>query len=208
MYTQQNSFCSQSFTLENKETKTIKTSQQNRVLLKELIIQIKALHSIGQCRMDLQTFSLTCWLNFLLLLLSHFSRVRLCANPETAAYQAPLSLGFSRQEHWSGLPFPSPMHESEVSQSCLTLRDPMDCCLPGSSVHGIFQARVLEWGAIALVHSFSVLQRKDWQTFSVKGQTENILGFADYMAFVAISLCCGTEVDIKDTQQMRMTMFQ
>ena len=100
--------------------------------------------------MDLQTFSLTCWLNFLLLLLSHFSRVRLCANPETAAYQAPLSLGFSRQEHWSGLPFPSPMHESEVSQSCLTLRDPMDCCLPGSSVHGIFQARVLEWGAIAL----------------------------------------------------------
>ena len=115
------------------------------MLLKELIIQIKALHSIGQCRMDLQTFSLTCWLNFLLLLLSHFSRVRLCANPETAAYQAPLSLGVSRQEHWSGLPFPSPMHESEVSQSCLTLRDPMDCCLPGSSVHGIFQARVLEW---------------------------------------------------------------
>ena len=39
--------------------------------------------------------------------------------------------------------------ESEVTQSCLTLRDPMDCSLPGSSVHGIFQARVLEWGAIA-----------------------------------------------------------
>ena len=38
--------------------------------------------------------------------------------------------------------------ESEVAQSCLTLRDPMDCSLPGSSVHGIFQARVLEWGAI------------------------------------------------------------
>ena len=38
--------------------------------------------------------------------------------------------------------------ESEVTQSCLTLRDPMDCNLPGSSVHGIFQARVLEWGAI------------------------------------------------------------
>ena len=38
-----------------------------------------------------------------------------------------LSLGFSRQEHWSGLPFPSPMYESEVAQSCLTLRDPMDC---------------------------------------------------------------------------------
>ena len=49
----------------------------------------------------------------LLLLLSRFSRVRLCATPETAAHQAPPSLGFSRQEHWSGLPFPSPMQESE-----------------------------------------------------------------------------------------------
>ena len=39
--------------------------------------------------------------------------------------------------------------ESEVAQSCQTLSDPMDCSLPGSSVHGIFQARVLEWGAIA-----------------------------------------------------------
>ena len=49
----------------------------------------------------------------LVLLLSRFSRVRLCATPETAALQAPPSLGFSRQEHWSGLPCPSPMHESE-----------------------------------------------------------------------------------------------
>ena len=39
--------------------------------------------------------------------------------------------------------------ESEVAQLCLTLSDPMDCSLPGSSVHGIFQARVLGWGAIA-----------------------------------------------------------
>ena len=39
--------------------------------------------------------------------------------------------------------------ESEVAQSCLTLREPMDCSLPGSSAHGIFQARVLEWGAIS-----------------------------------------------------------
>ena len=38
--------------------------------------------------------------------------------------------------------------ESEVAQSCLTLSDPMDCSLPGSSIHGIFQARLLEWGAI------------------------------------------------------------
>ena len=88
-----------------------------------------------------------------MLLLSRFSRARLCATPETAAHQAPPSLGFSRQEHWSGLPLPSPMHEREKwkwSRSVKSaLSDPMDCSLPGSSVHGIFQARVLEWGAIA-----------------------------------------------------------
>ena len=51
------------------------------------------------------------------------------------------------------MPFPFPMHErkseSEVAQLCPTLRDPMDCSPPGSSVHGVFQARVLEWIAIA-----------------------------------------------------------
>jgi len=66
-----------------------------------------------------------------------------------AAHQALPSLGFSRQEHWSGFPFPSPMHESEIAQSCPTLRNPMDYSLPGFSTHRIFQARVLEWGAIA-----------------------------------------------------------
>ena len=53
------------------------------------------------------------WLLPAACLLSHFSCVRLCATPKTAAHQAPPSLGFSRQEHWSGLPFPSPIHESE-----------------------------------------------------------------------------------------------
>ena len=43
--------------------------------------------------------------------------------------------------------------QSEVAQSCLTLCDPMNCSLPGSSIHGIFQARVLEWGAIAFSES-------------------------------------------------------
>ena len=51
--------------------------------------------------------------------------------------------------------------EREVAQSCLTLRDPMDCSLPGSSVHGIFQARVLECGAIAFsVYPASSQQNK------------------------------------------------
>ena len=54
-----------------------------------------------------------CWTMLLLLQLGCFSRVRLCATPSMTAHQAPPSLGFSRQEHWSGLPFPSPMHESQ-----------------------------------------------------------------------------------------------
>ena len=74
-----------------------------------------------------------------------------------AAHQAPPSLGFSRQEHWSGLPFPSSMQESEseseVTQLCPTLSDPMECSPPGSSIHGIFQARVLEWGVTAFYFS-------------------------------------------------------
>ena len=70
------------------------------------------------------------------------------SRPDGTVYH--YTLTFSRQEHWSGLPFPSPMRksESEVAQSCPTLRNPMDCSLPGSSAHGIFQARVLEWGAV------------------------------------------------------------
>ena len=46
--------------------------------------------------------------------------------------------------------------ESEVAQSCPTLRDPMDCSLPGSSIHGIFQATVLEWGAIAFSRELQI----------------------------------------------------
>ena len=128
------------------------------------------------------------------------SLVQLFVTPWTVAHHPPPSMEFHRQEHWSGLPFPSPgdlpaaaakllqscptvrphrrqptrlpcpwyspgkntgvgchfllqcmkvKRESEVAQSCPTLSDPMDCSLPGCSVHGISQARVLEWGAIA-----------------------------------------------------------
>ena len=72
-----------------------------------------------------------------LLLLSRFSRVRLCATPEMAAHQAPPSLGFSRQEHWSGLPFPSPMHECEKWKwSHLAVSD-------SSRPHGLQPTRLL-----------------------------------------------------------------
>ena len=104
----------------------------------------------------------------LLLLLSHIGRVRLCVTPEMAAQQAPPFLGFSWQEHWgglshpwdspgkntSGLSLPSPMHksESEVTQLCLTLSDPMDCSLPGSSAHGIwFRLAYLKYAKSAYI---------------------------------------------------------
>ena len=86
-------------------------------------------------------------------MLSRFSCVQLSVTLWAIAHQAPLFMGFSRQEYWSGLPLPSPMNESEseseVAKLCPTLSDPTDCSLPGSSIHGIFQARVLEWGPIA-----------------------------------------------------------
>ena len=87
------------------------------------------------------------------LLLSRFSRVRLCATPETAAHQAPRPWDFPGKSTGVGCHFllqcVKVKSESEVSQSCLTLSDPVDCSPPGSSIHGIFQARVLEWGALA-----------------------------------------------------------
>ena len=107
---------------------------------------------IERCSICIRSLhSLLCILS--LLLLSHFSRVQLCATPEMAAHQAPPSLGFPRQEHWSELPFPSPIRERERwkwSPSVVQLSvTPWTNSLAGSSVHGIFQARVLEWGAIA-----------------------------------------------------------
>ena len=178
-------------------------------------------------------------MSILLLLLSRFSHVRLCGTLWTAAHQAPPSLGFSRQEHWSGLSFPSPMHESEkwkwscsvvsdlatpwtaacqaplsigfsrqeywsgvplpslmsilahclliavqsyaswkqrplkvkvlVAQSCPTLCNPMHCSPPGSSVHGILLARMLEW--VALPFSRGSSQPRNWtQVFFIAGR--------------------------------------
>ena len=60
--------------------------------------------------------------------------------------------------------------ENEVAQSCPTLRDPMDCSLPGSSIHGIFQARVLEWDAIAFSGKFTLPHLKS--TFVLRSLSE------------------------------------
>ena len=64
----------------------------------------------------------------LLLLLSHFSRVRLFTTPWTAAYQAPLPMGFSRQEYWSGVPLPSPNLLYYLSNIIITVQD--SCYFP------------------------------------------------------------------------------
>ena len=79
------------------------------------------------------------------------SRVRLFTTPWTAAYQAPPSMGFSRQEYWSGVPLPS--------QSCPTLCNPMDY-----TVNGILQARILEWAAFPFSRGSS--QPRDWTQVS------------------------------------------
>ena len=83
----------------------------------------------------------------ILLLLSHFSRVQLCVTPETAATRIPRPWDSPGKNTGVGCHFllqcMKVKSDREVAQSCLTLSDPMDCSLPGSSVHGIFQARVL-----------------------------------------------------------------
>ena len=93
----------------------------------------------------------------LLLLLSRFSRVRLCATHRWQPTRLPHPWDSPGKNTGVGCHFllqcMKVKSESEVTQSCLTLSDPMDCNLPGSSIHGIFQARVLEWGAIAFSDS-------------------------------------------------------
>ena len=92
-------------------------------------------------------------IKMLLLLLSHINHVRLCATPETAAHQVPHPWDSPGKNTGVGCHFllqcMKVKSETEVIQSCWTLSDPMDCSPPGSSIHGIFQAGVLELGTIA-----------------------------------------------------------
>ena len=87
------------------------------------------------------------------MLLSHLSRVRFCATPEMAAHPAPPSLDSSGENTGVGCTFllqrMKVKSESEVAQSCPTPSDPVECSLPGCSIHGIFQASVLEWVDVA-----------------------------------------------------------
>ena len=100
------------------------------------------------------TFSKEPWfLSMELLLFSHFSRVRLCETHRQQPTRLPCPRDSPGKNTGVGCYFllqcMKVKNESEVTQLCLTLCNPMDCSLPGSSAHGIFQARVLEWGTIA-----------------------------------------------------------
>ena len=94
----------------------------------------------------------------LLLLLSHVSRVQLCDPIDGSPPGSPVP-GFLSPGKNTGVGYHFLLqcmkvkNESLVAQSCPTLTDPTDCSLSGSSVHGIFQARVLKWGAIAFSNS-------------------------------------------------------
>ena len=94
-----------------------------------------------------------CSFKLLLLLLSRFSRVRLCATHRRQPTRLPSPWDSPGKNTGVGCHFflqcMKVKSESEVNQSCPTLHDPMDYSPPGSPIHGIFQARVLEWGAIA-----------------------------------------------------------
>ena len=89
----------------------------------------------------------------LLLLLRRFTCIRLCETPKTAATRLCRPWDSPGKNTGVGCHFllqcMKVKRESEVAQSCPTLSDSMDCSLPGSSIHGIFQARVLEWSTIA-----------------------------------------------------------
>jgi len=93
------------------------------------------------------------YMKLLLLLLNRFSRVRLCATHRWQPTRLTCPWDSPGKNTGAGCHFllqcMKVKSKSEVTQSCPTLSDPMDCSLPGSSIHGIFQARVLDWGAIA-----------------------------------------------------------
>ena len=88
--------------------------------------------------------------------------------------------------------------ESEVAQSCPTLSDPMDCSLPGSSVHGIFQARVLEWGAIAFSDCHT-----SFSLFAENFLANPIFIIYTKMMFIIHTLTCLSEkcITMKDSVQ-------
>ena len=120
-------------------------------------------------------------------LLSYFSRVRLCVTSETVAHQAPRPWDSPGENTGVGCHFllqcMKVKSESEVAQSCPTFHNPMDCSLPGSSVHGIFQARVLEWGAIAFSRRKTYLASNVWSWWWINSNQSSSRGEAQLINY-------------------------
>ena len=143
-------------------------------------------------------------------MLSLFSSVRLFVTP-TVACQAPLSVGFSRQEYWGRLPFPTPgdlpdpgikskclaspalagrffttaAAVGESLQSCLSLCDPRESIPPGSPVPGIFQARTLEWVDISLPLAAAIKNSMEEKKKKQYGGNSLAVQWLGYFAFTA-----------------------
>ena len=139
------------------------------------------------------------WKNVLstLLLLSHVSRVWLCTTPEMAAHQSPRPWDSPGKNVGGGCHFllqcMKVKSESEVVQSCPTLCNPMECSPPGSSVHGIFQAKVLEWAfnLKAFMQNYESkeleLMSQQWSQNGIIKSTQLTLKQKREIWFVAIS---------------------
>ena len=132
-----------------------------KLMFKKQIIQLENISLKKMCR-HLVSMWKCCSksLAILLLMLSRVSRVQLCDPIDGSPPGSPCPWDSPGKNTGVGCHFllqcMKVKSESEVAQSCPTPSDPMDCSAPGSSIHGIFQARVLEWGAIAFSHTLSI----------------------------------------------------
>ena len=130
-------------------------------------------------------------MNSSMCMLSHFSRVRLFATPWTGAYQASLSMGFSRKEYWSGLPFPSPMNSRPLNNS--GLGEPtqpslenlhLNCSQP--AIHTVLHI-CIHYSSVATVpHQQMVLKEEteqalSWKQGSILGWTVDFELYAQYL---------------------------
>ena len=170
-------------------------------------MQKKAVRILIGILLDLQ-------IALLLLLLSCFSRVRLCATPETAAHQAPHPWDSPDKNTEVGCHFllqcMKVKSESEVTQLCLTPSDPKDCSLPSSPVHGICQARALEWAAIAfsnlLFSSYNYYLLTHEHGISLHLLMQSLISFSNVLQFSSQS--CITVVKLTPVTLLFLMVLQ
>ena len=141
----------------------------------------------------------------MLLLLSCFGRVRLCVTPETAVYSAPPSLGFSRQEHWSRLPFPSPMHESEKWKWSHSV------VFDSSQPHGLQPTRLLHpWdfpGKSTGVGCHCLLRKSEWLGLNPASLCYELCDFEQVTWLLCASIPLSVESSWTDRVRVEFKLF-